>query len=412
MENAFLDHQLTSAWLDQFSSTDRAHAAKLAATLTLVSADDFAEGIIGLLDKALANGQKPVALYNETEQRKWKGVPNRLFKEPARNVLRATGVTGPSLVPRHRTVDQEVGSEGVIANLLTQYVRNKKAETSLSPGPDTIRKRKIRRIILITDFIGSGSRSSDFLDAAWRVRSIRSWWSRRKQAGVHFEVIAFCGTQDGIDHVESHPCRPTVSVCLRCPTIDTVFTTGDAALLKDLCKIYNPLKSASDPLGYGAVGALIAFSHSMPNNAPEIFWRRTRSWRPLFPSRTTTALDTPFRAGSSESAVKQKLDAIVSSTLPAPTSDALSIETIVLNTLRRSPRAPEAVSGRIGLPIADVNRALSKLRLWGWIDPFNQMTDRGRLALRRLTKPATGIPLPKRVKTHYFPQSLRAPRGI
>jgi hypothetical protein len=164
MSKSFLDHDRTRAWLEQFGEDDRPRAAKLASVLTLVSADEFAAELTRLLGIRLVNGRQPVALYNETERRHWKGKPNRLFTERRGKVLRAVGKTGPPLVPRNRSVDEEVGSEGVVATILTQFQRSHRKRVLLSPGPDTIRERKVRRFALVTDFIGSGKRVCDFLE--------------------------------------------------------------------------------------------------------------------------------------------------------------------------------------------------------------------------------------------------------
>lgn len=407
MSKTFLDHHRTQAWLDQFRTEDRWGAAKLAASLRLVSADEFAAGLTQLLSDRLHAGEGPIALYNETERRFWRGRPNRLFKEPRQKVLRAVGVNGPSLVPRGRTVDQEVGSEGTVAAILTQFKRDHKKAVHLSPGPDTIRDRQIRRFVLVTDFIGSGKRALSYLDAAWRVRSVRSWWSRRNRAGLSFEVIAFCGTEEGIARIEAHTCEPRVTTAQYCPTIDTVFTPQEADKLKTLCRTYPTQTSKPEALGFCGTGALIAFAHSMPNNAPPLFWRRTGTWNPLFPSRVTMTVEAPFRAGTGPDALRNRFEAMSDQPM-----EPITIETQVLSALRRSPRSQAALSGRLGLPLDTISAALLELQRFGWINKNLHITERGRLALRRLAKPASPNFLSPSADDPYFPRSLRAPRGV
>lgn len=405
-----LKHNCAQAWLAQFGKGDRSAAEKLLALVTLVSSDEFRSGLTALLEDRLKAGPQPIALYNEVEQRHWKGVPNRLFKEPCRKIKRACGRSGPALMPRQRSIDEEVGSEGVVANILTQFQRNRKKQISLSPGPDIVRERHIRRFVLVTDFIGSGKRACSFLDAAWRVRSVRSWWSRRVRSGWSFEVVAFAGLPSGIAEVRRHRCQPRVTVRMIAPTIRSTFLPSEARILEDLCHRYPT--GVLSPLGYGDGAALIAFAHSMPNNAPAVFWSQAKGWRALFPARTTTGAETPFEAGLDAAAIQERLSAASGLTSYAKGEAHISIETIVLSALRRSPRSVDAISGRLGLDRAKVDAALNELRRLEWISESNQITERGRLVLKRLQDAGEPKLLPRSDPGLYFPKSLRAPRYV
>jgi hypothetical protein len=418
MNKAILEQAEVRTWIDQFASGDRIEAAKLLALVKLVPSDVLRAELIGLLKRRLAAGGQPIALFNESERRMWKGKPNRLFKEEVRanpkikskKISRAVGKIGPELVPRQRSIDDEVGSEGVMANILTQFARSHRKVAILSPGPDRFRIEGIRRLVLCTDFIGSGERIERYLNAAWRLGSVRSWWSRRNQRGLHFEVLAFSGTEDGIARIERHACRPKVYVVARCPTIRSVFPPAQAAVMENLCKRYSPLPSRS--LGFGESGALLAFGHGMPNNAPAILWKSSAKWRALFPNRATISDSSPFTSVPSEVQEKERLALAAETATIGPAVIPVDIETVVLSTLRRSPRHAEAVSGRLGLDLLAVQSAFDQLRKRGWINEFQQLTDRGRLVVRRLIKLDEKIPLPNRYEQPYFPKSLRMPRDV
>lgn len=410
MSRAVLSHARAQEWLAQFEENDRSAAAKLLGLVTLVSSDEFRSGLTALLDDRLKAGAHPVALYNEAERGHRKGVPHRLFEEPRRRVKRAIGRSGPELVPRQRNIDEEVGSEAVVANILTQFQRTREHWVSLSPGPDIIRERQIRRFVLVTDFIGSGDRALRFLDSAWRVRSVRSWWSRRARTGWCFEVVAFAALPTGMARVERHPCQPRVTARLVAPTIRSAFLPGEARLLEDLCHHY-PV-GTPNPLGHGDGAALIAFAHSMPNNAPAVFWSRAKGWKPLFPARTTTGTATPFEVGLDAASVQERLLAASGLASHADRGAPISIETIVLSALRRSPRNADAISGRLGLDKAKVDAVLDELRALAWISASNQITERGRLVLKRLQDAGESKLLPRSDPGPYFPKSLRAPRDV
>lgn len=167
MSETVLHEERVRQWLEHFDEADRPNAGKLLALVKLVPGDLLREEITTLLERRLSEGKKPVALFNESERRMWKGSPNRLFEEETRangkgigqKTTRAEGKTGPALVPRQRSVDEKIGSEGVMANILTQFQKGRGKDVVLSPGPDTFRTRRIRRFILVTDFIGSGTRA-------------------------------------------------------------------------------------------------------------------------------------------------------------------------------------------------------------------------------------------------------------
>ena len=187
----------------------------------MVSADEFLDRLEALVEARVAPGRTPIGLYAEREIRKYKGVPNRLFKEKSfRGRSRAMGA-GPKPVQSPRTIDPEVGSEGLIALAITGLCRRNRSVFISHPGPDQIRKRKVRTFLLLTDFIGSGFRARNYLDAAWRLASVKSWWSF---GWLRFEVVAYAATEAGKAAVETHPSRPTVHLVAACPTISSRFT--------------------------------------------------------------------------------------------------------------------------------------------------------------------------------------------
>lgn len=210
MEIEVVDH-----WLNQFDRGDRRDAQRLLAAIRNVTADEFHDAMTDLVRSRVEADPWPVGLFVETERGHWRGRAHRLFKEKGRKHRRAVG-SGPPIIHPARTVDPEVGSEGLVAQIATGVFRQNNKRSTIHPGPDTIRKRQIRRFILVTDFIGSGDRISRYLDAAWRVRSVRSWWSARRSKGMSFEVAAYSATEAGRQKVEAHP-RASSARCQRMP---------------------------------------------------------------------------------------------------------------------------------------------------------------------------------------------------
>lgn len=404
------------AWLGQFDPADQPTAQILLEAMKLVSRDEFAERLRELVLERLNDGSEPVGLYAEREVRKRLGVPNRLFKQTRTKVKRAYGV-GPRPVDPTKAYDPDVGSEGLIAHLVSELCREQPKRFFSHPGPDKIRREKIRRFILVTDFIGSGQRAAAYIEAAWRVRSVRSWWSAKPSNGLKFEVIAYAATPSGRAHVEAHPSQPSVHVATGCPTIGTAFPWEIRKQVRDLCIRMDPGNhDFVEALGYHGSGALIAFAHGVPNNAPRILHKRSVSWEPLFPVRVTSATRHHFPSnGDDLETVRARLVRLRQSRLAKGTwlekaKPHARATLLVLAALARPPRQEEAISRQTGLAMLEVRREIARALAEGWIDGRWRLTDRGQaeLAAARAQEIVEEHLQPDQ-ELVYFPESLRAP---
>ena len=412
---AFLKAEATQAWLGQFDPADQPVACNLLRAMTLVSRDAFFERLRQLILARLSEGSEPVGLYAERELGHRHGVPHRLFKETETKVRRASG-SGPQPVKPTKAYNPDVGSEGLVAHIISELCRENPKRFYSHPGPDEIRRSQIRRFMLITDFIGSGTRVHNYLQAAWKVRSVRSWWSARAQKGLSFEVIAYSAAPEGKSHVEGHPAQPTVHLVTSCPTLQTVGRPQNRLAMMDLCKKYSPVGvSVFDPLGFGRGGALIAFAHGVPNNTPAILHKKSARWTPLFRARVTSSARGNFPSEDDQEDIRGRLVELGHTRLAAakwllqakPHARKLLLAMAALN---RSPRSAEAISGRTGLTIMQVDEALARALTYGWIDGKNVLTNSGHAELDRARKrQISSTKLAVEENTYYCPTSLRAP---
>lgn len=413
-----LTEETTLAWLSQFRVEDQERAAKLVGSFLLVSHDEFADNLRALLTARAVAQPGPVALYAERELPKRFGVPHRLFKEPNRKVKRAEGI-GPQPVKPTRGYDPDVGSEGLVAQLITELCRANPKKYINHPGPDEIRRRKIPRFVVVTDLVGSGRRARTYLEAAWRVRSVRSWWSLSL---MRFEVVAYAATERGRTLVEKHPCAPRVSHVVPCPTIDATFARPEAASMKGLCIHYDPTsRDVDESLGVGSLGTLIAFAHGVPNNAPRIFHKAGTSWTPLFPARVTSGIPSKhFGTRSTADAIRRRLVDLRHQALARGAwLDAASDETrkafLLMAAAGRPPRTDDMLAIRTGLTVIEIEAVCRRLNDLGWMDDGRRLTDAGYAQLAHAAGKAIAWPDPrvrtvaKSAKPPYYPQSLRSP---
>ena len=414
--SAFIRSEPTLAWLSQFDPEDQPTASAMLRAMTLVSRDAFTDRLRALALQRLSGGEEPLGLYAERELPHWKGVPNRLFKETRTKVKRAFGV-GPQPVQPTKAYNPDVGSEGLVAQLVSELCREYPKRFYNHPGPDAIRKHKIRRFVLMTDFIGSGRRARTYLQAAWRVRSVRSWWSAKCKVGLCFEVLAYAAAPDGQSTVEDHPSRPAVYVVAACPTIENAFGSDLRARVRDLCIRYDPGNHVPKAaLGYDGTGALIACAHGVPNNTPRILHKRGARWAPLFPARVTSAARQHFSEDEkSAAAVQARLVQLRQTRLARAgwletAKPYARINLLVLAALSRPPRQDEAVSRKTGLTVLEIQRGIARAAAQGWVDDARRLTERGQAELAHARKEISiTAPLQPEPKEFYYPQSLRAP---
>lgn len=145
----------------------------LEATL-LVSRDKFAECLQTLVRQRIDAESGRVGLYFERELPSRKGIPHRLFKQPGRAPRSVFGKE-PGPAKPVRPYDLDVGGEGVAAQLLTEICQASKGKAIVQPGPDAIRRKKIRRFILVR--ISSGLASAAGFARLCERGSLIVWWT-------------------------------------------------------------------------------------------------------------------------------------------------------------------------------------------------------------------------------------------
>lgn len=406
-------------WLAQFSGAERPVAAQLADAVMLVSHDALYRGLRLLLDETATNREegdqdRPIALFAEraVETRDTKDGDYGFVRHEVLPFFsgtdegRATGAGMPPIAID--PVDQEVGSEGAIANFITGYERLHRNRVLSHPGPDGLRTRRVSHIVIVTDFIGSGKRVWEMLEAFWRVATLRSWHS---YGLVRFAVVAYSGTEDGLKHVRSHRSGPNIRVVHACPTIFTAFVGTERDSVEALCRAH-PHKSRY-PFGFGSAGALIAFSHGMPNNAPPILHSDRKGWDPLFRNRSALGADMHFPSANADVLADRARTVLqiraAERFLSDPTRRRWVETMLVLTALKDGSRTAASASARTRLPLADVEQILVFTRITHWTSPRNALTVLGQRELRRLQlRRARTVVLPNDDLPYYYPSQLRA----
>jgi hypothetical protein len=410
----FIASATTQAWLSQFDPAAQGDMVKMLQAMRLVTRDHFADSIRTRLLQVSDRTKGRIGLYVEREIPPKKSPPAPLFQQSEVKPRRAFG-PGPG--PIQPAVDQpgDVGSEGIVAQLVSELCRELPDKFVSHPGPDALRSKKkpIKSLILVTDLIGSGERAERYLNAAWRVFSFKSWWSGRRSNGLTFDIVAYAATASGKSRVLSHRLSPCVRLVTECPTIDTAFDAEQATVIKRICAQYNPHAGTADVLGYQNTGALIAFAHGAPNNCPRILHKSSASWTPLFARRVTAATRSEFPNELDQQEIQQRLVNMRHKRLSEghdwSRAAKGTLETyLVLAALSHPPRTIEVVARRTGLTFLETESFLFKAIANAWVDKHYRLTDQGQAHLRAAKKKRR-VALPVGSVKMYYPSALRVP---
>lgn len=394
-------------WLLNFDEPDRLAAAMLIDRLMLVSASEFTIAITSMLTKLISTDRQneiPLALYAEREVDLEDYVAKPFFPDTDSGRAVGGGIQ-PVLV---NTNKQDVGSEGILAALISKFCSLDKNAALSHPGPDLLRNRKVRKIVIITDFIGSGRRIGQMLDAFAKVATLQSWKSYHLMS---FEVVCYSATEWGAQSVRRHSLSPSVSMHIACPVIDEAFRGKALGQIRMLCKKYP--KKTKFPFGFSDTGSLIAFSHGIPNNAPAILHSNSSGWRPLFQGRSTLAASLDIIADSSQLIAENSNEVLgirnARALLKDVHSELWAHTMLVLNTIKIGLRTASQVSARTQLTLVRIEEVFSIAITAGWLTTRNSLTRLGRRELRCMKSwHGKEFSLAQVQSPIYFPTQLRA----
>lgn len=261
-----INNEILCGWKEyaKLPNTSRVSVLRFLEQTIYVSSTQFVDHLKMLIERQLRQVQKPVALLPIVEMKNGKTVYNLRSKNMKPNILPANALPG---------------SEGIVANVCKQLIRHDslKQKYCRSSSLRNLRLTKCHEMFLIDDFIGTGNRVCEYLDALYVHKTIRSWHSYKL---LKITVLCYAGTKEGISKIEAHSMGPKVKVVLVSPSWNRNIIDSDSANLEKLFR-----RDKLSPMGYGNVCTNIIFEHGVPNNFPAIFWRGSKA---PFPNRVIT----------------------------------------------------------------------------------------------------------------------------
>ena len=374
-------HPRVAMWLSNFPLDRREAAALLVDGLRLVSETDLRRDLGDLVDRLVSELPGPVAAF------------------PAREVL-----PGLSAYPVGRDADYDIfqpglpGSEAIVGNVLTGLIRQPRVPGILLPdhGLAPLREARVRTILLVDDFSGSGKRLVDFATALRRHATVRSWASGHR---IAFHVAVFAATARAVRLLQRRFGEERVHLAHAAPTFAGAgWTAEQLGDVEAMCLAQAGRRRKAMAFGFRASRALIAFEHTAPNNLPFVLWKVAAGWSSLF-------------EGKAVPRDLLSLFAMVPSPSREPLAGTLAAERLgrVLDLLGHRVRRPDRIGEITDTTPAEVARLLGLAQSLGLAGPTLRLTDAGLVELRRWRSKYA----PRELRDHaepYYPSQLRAER--
>lgn len=403
-------------WLAQFDPLDQEAAKLLLNSLTLVSHTEFRRNLETVILEATQNVPGPVALYAVRELAKETVEGSR--REAVVPFFNQVSISedGRSVNAVSHTSDQ--GSEAIIAQMIRQYCRANPSKFLNHPSKEELRDRKCDALMFVDDYIGSGLRVAEFVEAFWRDKSIVSWLSSKH---IKIQVVAYSATDHGLKHVRALKGCPEVYIYRDSPTFAALpISPQKREMLRTLCETYGAraLKKRKRMwLGFRSGMSSIVFEHGCPNNTPAILWDsddKTGKWIGIFPHRTvesTAASVFPpeiVRGDAVQTLMNVGQTRLAKSGALLRRGELGITILLILGLIAKGQRKRSAISYATGLSSRDCERVLSKCIKWQFLTPERRITPRG-LAELSAAKRASFSPkgFLEIGSDYYYPRQLR-----
>lgn len=398
---SLLDLQYTKDWLAQFDDDeDRVAAWLLVNSLDLVTGSVAEREVLKLLHKiSQESSAPPIPIFTLRKLSKAEQENNYFGSVSSKN-------------SQPRKLETKFGSDGRTGHL-TRDLENSDPERFLDhPTVRTMRNAKVRKLILVDDILGSGTRAIAFVKNLYRHKTLRSWHSFR---WIEFVIIAYAASTGArarlarLSHpnVSLHYTRGVRSIR------DSGLSNDQIALVRSTCR-----KFASQPdfaLGFGKAEAALIFDYACPNNVPQMLWRGKGQYFPLFPEKT---IPSELRIAFGESTPLANATERLTRLGEAVTAKGLSALPyglvpliLFLTAVRRRPwRSVDlfhSLSISSGLSIEECRNLRTLCIDAGLMYENNRLTDVGYAELRRARRLAERPKKFDGLQFPYYPRSLR-----
>lgn len=327
-----------------------------------------------------------------------------------------------ALVPLEHPYASTPGSEGLIGNIIRDVVgrRPRFDKAAMYNSRDGLRRWRVRSLLLVDDYSGSGDQLVKYVDAWTDHPTIKSW---RSYGLLRVHILVLAASKDALQRLREHRFVEGVQYLEQGGDFDSVAWTGqEQKAIVDLCLRYAHLPAYA--LGYQEARGLLVLHHTVPNNLPNILWQtkspKIRDWAPLFADRTMTPQQQVELDDYRLETDPKRIAAIIrqeqlGEALDAQPNPTVRVFLLILGAIEHGYRDPMMLANLLGLTHEATLRTLEACKGLALIDATNRLTTDGRSELRRartrrlttnLTASYSGSDVP------YYPRTLRGADDI
>jgi len=395
-----------STWLEQFHEQDREKAIEYTRLLSLVDQTTLEESLSRKIEEILAVSSdtvgafaiRPRAFTTQAQGIKLTAKDKHFHQESQYFLTRDSSPT---------TTLSQPGSEGRIAHFIETVAQSRQRKMLSHPSISRMAKAQTRRVLLVTDFIGTGKEVADFLWMFHNSKTCMSWSSRKQ---IQYVVLCYAATRHGLqtgirerlkqlylwdreerkNRSQAHQPSPVLHCaprqllklnieiisCQIAPTADEILSSSELADFEDFCtseKYVVRLRSKDRQftLGYKGLAGLMAFSYRCPNNVPCIFWSNNPPfWSPIFPARRVM----PGQQSSFTSSLDLKRKSAERRITTAGVHETNWTTFVLLDALRKGIQRPQTLARYMQLTQKETEAALRLAQSHGLIGEENKIT--------------------------------------
>jgi len=263
------------SWLNNFAPTDQELAARLADSLDIWDHTDALHRLQAFLRDKLneTDFDFPAVVVPIRSQEDLGELPSGHSSHIAYETFEP-GMDIPVLA----------GSEADVGAALRDIVAM--SEGKLLP-PDTplseLKAQRVKSILLVTDYSGSGTQALRFAENFRRNRTIGSWMSYHR---ISIRVITFATSAAQDSPLLKTPWLALSALATARSASSAPWTPATRNAIIRLCEKYSIEQSRYPALGYKQSFGLYATNMRVPNNLPQILLRDDPNWFGLFPDRS------------------------------------------------------------------------------------------------------------------------------
>ena len=400
MPELLSDTERGAAWLSNFpEGADRNLALDLLNSLSIIAWSDARAALNDLVERTLAdlNGPTwmlPVMAAEDILERL--SEPKGFTIVPFENYSPGSGI---SSLP---------GSEAAIGNLVRAFM-DRPGVLEPQATLKELESARVRTVLLVTDFIGTGKQVLDYIDMLRRSGTIKSWQSF---GWVKFVVVAYATSATAEQRLLDSGHVSDVQFVTTEPTLSTLpWPVAKAAQAIALCRRYPPGRGG---LGYKSHGGLFIIQESVPNTIPEMFTDDSVGWTPLLGSRRMPPdLREEVRSVHSPTVRFEQVAKDFSQVRLAEAMDRQmryenkQVLTLIALCINRNGSIAR-VESALGVNRAEAERLVAYCIKSGWLDDSLRSTALGRFELEAgKRKPRRVKPISPPESDPYYPLSLR-----